>query len=393
MRAALEIAAKDLRQKVRDRSAILVGLVAPFVLAALFASILGGVAGSFHARWAFVDDDGSSVAAALREGPLAAMAASGQLTLQELADEAAARAAVEDERVEAVIIVPAGFAADALAGTGARLEVLADADAPTSGAVARSLLTAFAEEVDAARLAVVTTLAAGGGSPDAAGIDELAAAARAMPAPIVLDEVAADERQASNSTYYAAAMSIFFVFLSAQFGLTSLHVERRAGTLARILAGPVRWQDIILGKVAVSMIMALVSMTVIVVGTSILLGARWGDPLVVASLLVGAALAATGIALLAVAFTRTEEQAASIIAVVTMVLAILGGAFFPPDQGPEILARVSFLTPHAWFLRGVAGSSSGADLGTVLGPAGILVLIGVVAGSFGLLRARRLVLG
>ena len=37
MRAALDIALKDLKQKVRDRSALLISIVAPFVLAALFA--------------------------------------------------------------------------------------------------------------------------------------------------------------------------------------------------------------------------------------------------------------------------------------------------------------------------------------------------------------------
>ncbi len=134
------------------------------------------------------------------------------------------------------------------------------------------------------------------------------------------------------ATYYAAAMAILFVFLAAQFGLVSLHAERRSRTLARILAAPLRWWSIVAGKVIVSLVMALVSLGVIVVGTALLLGARWGDPLAVAALVISAALAATGIALLAVAFTRTEEQAGSAVAVVTMTLAILGGAFFPPTR-------------------------------------------------------------
>ena len=44
--------------------------------------------------------------------------------------------------------------------------------------------------------------------------------------------------------------------------------------------------------------------------------------------------------LLAVAFTRTEEQAGSAVAVVTMLLAVLGGSFFPANQGPELLSQV-----------------------------------------------------
>ncbi len=71
MRAALDIALKDLRQKVRDRSALLISVVAPFVLAALFSMILGGLDEDFHAHWGYVDLDGGDIATALGEGPSA----------------------------------------------------------------------------------------------------------------------------------------------------------------------------------------------------------------------------------------------------------------------------------------------------------------------------------
>jgi ABC-2 type transport system permease protein len=393
MRAALDIALKDLRQKTRDRSAILVGIVAPFLLAALFASILGGVEERFHARWALVDRDGGPVAAALREGPLAAMSGQGLLTLQRPATSGAARAALSDGSVEVAIIVPEGFSTAATSGTGAPLELLVDTDAALSGQVARSLLTGFVHEVEAIGLGVATALAAGGPPPDLATIPGLTEAARTMPSPIAIEDAAVGVREASNATYYAAAMAIFFVFMSAQFGLTSIHAERRAGTLARMVASPLRWRAILVAKLIVALLMAVLSMGVVVVGTSLLLGAGWGDPLAVGSLVVGAAVAATGVALVAVVLTRTEDQAASAIAVVTMVLAILGGAFFPLSQGPELLAQASFLTPHAWFLRGVADASAGGGIDVVAGPVGVLLLIGLVTGCLGLLRARRLVVG
>jgi ABC-2 type transport system permease protein len=394
MRAATDIALKDLRQKLRDRSAILIGVVAPFALAALFSSILGGTGEQrFHARWGLVDGDGGTTAAALVDGPLAAMSEAGLLTLERFPTAAAARAAVDDGSVEAAVIIPTGFSAAELSGSETGLELVVDPDAAISAQVARSVLAGFAQDVEAVRLAVATALEAGAQPPDPAAIPSIVEAARSSPSPIAIADISTADRQAPSATYYAAAMAIFFVFLSAQFGLTSIHAERRNGTLARLLASPLRWWAIVVGKVTVSMAMAIVSMAVIVVGTSLLLGARWGDPSVVAALIMGAALAATGVSLLAVAFTRTEEQAASAIAVVTMVLAILGGSFFPANQGPELLMRLSFLTPHAWFLRGVADASSGGDVVAAAGPVTILVLIGVITAGLGLLRARRLVLG
>ena len=117
-----------------------------------------------------------------------------------------------------------------------------------------------------------------------------------------------------------------------------------------------------------------------------------GDPAAVATLMLTAAMAATGIALLAVAFTRNEEQAGSAVAVVTIALAVVGGSVFPANQGPEVMSQLSVLTPHAWFLQGVNDVASGGDIVSVATPAAVLLLIGLVTGGLGLLRVRRLVL-
>lgn len=392
MRAAFDIALKDLRQKLRDRSAILLSIVAPFTLAALFSAILGGLEEDFQAHWAFVDLDGGAVATALQEGPIRGMETAGILSVERLTSADAARAAVEDGRVETAIIIPEGFSAATLAGSGSEVELIVDPDAVISAQVARSVLAGFAHQIDAVQLSVATALSTARQFPDPATAAALAEQARTLPDPIIISNATAEDRRASNSTYYAAAMAILFVFLASQYGLTSLHAERRERTLARMLAAPLHWWSVIAGKIVVSLVMAAVSMIVIVVGTALLLGASWGDPVAVAALVGGAALAATGLALFAVGFTRNEEQAGSAIAVLTMLLAVLGGSFFPANQAPEFLAQVSLVTPHAWFLRGIQDVASGGDITSAAGPLAVLLAIGLVAGGLGLLRARRLVL-
>ena len=51
MHAALAIAAKDLRQRVRDRSAIVVAVIAPFALAAVFSVLMPSGRNEFTARY------------------------------------------------------------------------------------------------------------------------------------------------------------------------------------------------------------------------------------------------------------------------------------------------------------------------------------------------------
>ena len=129
-----------------------------------------------------------------------------------------------------------------------------------------------------------------GRPPDDADTAALTDLARSLPAPVALVDEVAQDRTVSTSTYYAAAMAILFVFLAAQFGVTSLHAEQRAKTLARMVAAPMRWPvSILAGKTLVSMVLAA--------GLderhrdrdrAVLLGARWGDPVAVGALLLAA---------------------------------------------------------------------------------------------------------
>jgi ABC-2 type transport system permease protein len=390
MRAALDIAQKDLRQKVRDRSALFLAVLAPLGLAFLFTMMIPSSDG-FHTTWVVVDLDGGPIASALREGPLKGIADAGVADISTAATEAEARAQVEAGTVDAAIVIPAGFSDAAQTGKPARLAVVGGPSA-LSSEVARSVLTGFGTEIAAVQVGVVSVLqATGTGHDDPATLARLAEAALAIPAPIAVDEAATSDRQASSKTYYGASMAVLFVFFAAQFGVVGLLAERRNGTLARMLASPVAPSTILFGKVLVSFVLAAVSMGVVVLATTQLMGASWGDPVAVTALVLATAAAATGIATLVVGFARTEEQAGGAIAIVAMSLAVLGGSFFPLSQAPESLVALSVITPHAWFLRGVGDLAAGGGIDTVLTPLAILLAVAAVTGGLGLARARRVV--
>jgi ABC-2 type transport system permease protein len=186
-------------------------------------------------------------------------------------------------------------------------------------------------------------------------------------------------------------MAVLFLFFAAQFGVVGLLAERRTGTLARMLASPVAPSTILLGKVLVSFVLCVVSMTVMVAATTLLMGASWGDPIAVAALVLAVSASATGIATLVVGFARTEEQAGGAIAIVAMSLAVLGGSFYQISQAPEGLASLAIVTPHYWFIRGINDLAAGGGIEAVVTPVALLLAVGLVAGGLGLARARRVV--
>jgi ABC-2 type transport system permease protein len=148
----------------------------------------------------------------------------------------------------------------------------------------------------------------------------------------------------------------------------------------------------VLGKALGSFLLGIGAMTVLVLASSLLLGAEWGNPLAVALLVLAAVIAAMGITALITTLARTEEQAGGWNSIVAVSLAILGGAFFDVSQGPEILGQVSRITPHAWFLEGIdllsAPDTSVLDIGL---PLLALAAIGLVTGAAGMARAGTLV--
>jgi len=390
MSPALAIAARDLRQKVRDRSAIILSVVAPLMLAVLFSAMLPAGSDMFKATYAVVDLDGGPIARALVGGPMAGLGSSG-ITVVAVSSDAEARGRVTDGSASAALVIPAGFSDAVQGGMSAGLTIVGSVNRTLATQVLQSIVSSFASSVEGVQLAVSTVMASGGGS-GAGDAATVARTAQAMAAPVTIATDATKDRLSSSNTYYAASMAVLFVFFATQFGVVSLLAERRAGTLARMLASPISARTVLFGKLLVSIVLGVVSMSIMAVATTLLLGAHWGDPLAVAALILTTVLSASGIALVIVGIARTEDQAGGLTAIVAMVLAILGGSFFPLSQAPAILSLLSTFTPHAWFLRGIGDLSAGDGIEVVLPSVAVLGVLGVVTCTVGLLRAERVVI-
>ncbi len=392
MRVAFLIAIKDLRQRFRDRTALLVSIAAPLGLAVIFSQLLAGTT-DFHARYVVADMDGGELGRVLRQDVIGSLENGGVADITDAPTEAAARAAVEDGSADAAFLVPAGFTMAIQAGQAATLEVVGAQDAGLATEIARAVAQRFGDGVVTVQLAVATALDLRGPlTPDPALQARIVGAVSSASQPVVLVDETADLRQLTLPAYFSASMAIMFLFFAAQIGLVTLFEERRQGTLARVLAGPVRPWTVLAGKTLGSFVLGVLSMTVLVIATTVLVRADWGPPLGVALMLVAAVIAAVGISTLVISFTRSAEAAGAASSAVAITLAILGGSFSPTATAPEVMATVALATPHGWFMHGLAEMAGPAGSVTDgLSAVGVLLVMGLVCGSIGLARARRLV--
>ena len=381
MRAALLIASKDLRQRVRDRSALMIAIVVPLALASIFGLIFhNAITGRVTFTFGIVDQDHGPAAQAFLTDALGPLQHAGLIKVRREPTLATGRNAVNTNAVAATFVLPAGFSSAIERGEPARLQVLGSVDSTIGTQVAQSVAQSYADRIDTIRLATA-----------AARPKPINAVQAAALAPIAVADVSTKNRQLDAGTFYGAGMAVFFLFFTVQFGISSLFDERRDGTLQRMLAAPIRRSAILTGKLITSLVLGFVSMTVLAVATSFLLSADWGNALGVAILIVAGVLAATAVMTLVATFAHNSEQAQSWQAMVALVFGMLGGTFFPVAQAGGLLAALSLATPQAWFLRGLDDLTGGAGAHAVLGPVAAILVFALVTGSLAVMRIGRLV--
>jgi ABC-2 type transport system permease protein len=395
MRALLTITGKDLRRSVRDRSALFISIGAPLILAFILSTVLGGAGDeqNFEVSYGVVDLDGGPLAQTFRTDVLGGLVDAGFADVRDVDSETRARTLAEDDDISAAFIIPEDFSESVQAGQGGEIEVVASPDSEIGGEIANSVAQQFASELDAVGLSIGTVAATSGTAPSPDEIEELSRRAAAIEPPIQISESDASSRQFDADTFFPAGMAVFFLFFTTQFGAISLLRERTEGTLARLMVAPISRATIVAAKGLFTFVLGVVSMTTLIVASKFLLGAKWGDAIGVGLLVLAGVFAATGIQSLVTTLAKTDQQAAGYGSIIAVTLGLLGGTFFPVAQAPGLLADLSFVTPHAWLMRGLGELSGGAGAALdVLLPVAALVLFGLVTGTLAMVRARGMVI-
>ncbi|MGZ8631397.1 MAG: ABC transporter permease [Actinomycetota bacterium] len=385
MRDAWTIATKDLRRRLRDRTALLVALVLPFGLAYIFSLTLGDVENqAFEATYAVVNE---GTTGDLPEEFIRLLESLDFVTLRGAASEVEATTLASDGQIDAAVVFPGAFTEQVQAGRGGTIEVITSPDSSIGALVAESLAGSFASNLDAIGLSVATV-----SEPGAPVDPELVARVQAVPPGAEIRTADAEDQAASQATFFAIGMAVFFLFFAVEFGVRGLLEEREDGTLSRLLVAPISPSSVIGGKALASFALGLVSTGLLVVATTWLLDARWGEPLGVALLVLGGVLAAVGVTALVATLAATTAQAGAYVSIVAVVGGLLGGTFFPISQA-GLLGTIRFLSPQGWLMEGFQELAYGGSVPDIIGPLVGVLVIAIVSGSIAWARSKRMVAG
>ena len=119
------------------------------------------------------------------------------------------------------------------------------------------------------------------------------------------------------------------------------------------------------------------------------MGARWGDPLGVALLIVALVAAAAGVLMLVAGLARTAEAAGNLQSIIAITLGSVGGAFFRVPAQNGLLRVLQDAAPHHWFLQGMGDLAGGGGVGALGHELLALAAFALVAGGVGWLALER----
>ena len=214
--------------------------------------------------------------------------------------------------------------------------------------------------------------------------DALAALASA-PRQLTLAVKPAGKREEPPSGFSQAVpgtMVMFTMLILLTSGAILLVVERQAGLLRRLASTPITPGSIVLGKWISRMALGLVQLAFAMTVGRLVFRVDWGSslPMVILVLAMWAAFTAS-LALLLANVARTMAQMAGIGVLTSMVLAALGGCWWPIEITPKWMQSLSLALPTGWTMDAMHKLVNfGYDWTAALPHVAVLAVASVVCG-------------
>jgi ABC-2 type transport system permease protein len=198
-----------------------------------------------------------------------------------------------------------------------------------------------------------------------------------------VDQVNYNPRGNSSAGQLITWVFIPLIGISAMFAY-----ERQKGTLRRLLTTPTRKGTYLLGTIFGQVVTALVQMLLLILFGIFVMKLNWGSqPLALAVMLVSAALAAAALGATLGTFVKTEGQANGLSTMAGMVMALLGGCWYPLEMFPQVVQNIVKILPTTWAMRGLLDIVlRGQGLAAILPDAGILLIFATVFFGIGIWR-------
>ena len=342
LRQSLIIAAKDTRVFLKDRLGLAFALLFPLIFVLAFSLALRNVGpGDERLSITVATQEEEGISHQIIEG--LAEGNTVDLTVMEYGD---AVRATEDGDIGGFVAFPADFTSGLVGGRPTKLEVVAQIGDPETEAA----LVGFANAVAAASSNTRTAVQA---IVQIAGVE-------ALPQDMVAfgqdrnllrfeTEQIGPVEPFSAGNFTVPGYLTMFVFFAAALAAEAITRERENHTMERLMANGTRRESVVAGKYLGSVYRGAMQLAVL---WGVGLGAFGIDlgfsPAAVILISVLMVLTSAAFGVMLAALVRTQASASSAAVLASLVLAPIGGCWWPLFITPEWMQTLARITPHGW---------------------------------------------
>jgi ABC-2 type transport system permease protein len=400
---AFDLAAKDLKQLLRDWRTALFLLAMPLAMTLLMGFAFGGFGGGEkdpRLPVGVLNQDGSGPAGRYLLELLGASAVVRPETLK-ASEQDALDKKVREGDLAAVVVVPAGYGEALLSGTPLPLRVVVDPGS-SGGLTAQTEIQAaagrLAGSAEAARIAAQMleeqakahpeTVSGWAGPQDRqqfleASLEQALQEWKQVAIAVKVSESGAiaqeDSPRQGGFLHTSPSMMVQFAIAGLIGAATMLVTERKSRSLRRLLTTPISRAEILLGHYLAMVVLILFQLAVLVAFGQIVLGVPYlSQPVAVLLVMFATALWTAALGLLIGALAKSEEQVVLFSLIPMFVLAGMGGAWVPLEYTGKVFQTIGHLLPTAWAMDGFENIViRGLGLQSVLLPVGIMLAYAV----------------
>jgi ABC-type multidrug transport system permease subunit len=165
------------------------------------------------------------------------------------------------------------------------------------------------------------------------------------------------------------------------FGGATIAAERRNGVIKRLMVYPVARLELVMGKIYGLMLLGVVQVLFFLAVGKFLFHVNLGAnlPAVALTLMIFSWVAAS-LGVLVGSLTAAEDRVVGICVLASLLMAALGGCWWPLEIGPPVMKTIALCTPNGWAMQALHQLISfGSGFDAVLKPLAVLLSFGAIA--------------
>jgi ABC-2 type transport system permease protein len=205
----------------------------------------------------------------------------------------------------------------------------------------------------------------------------------AKPNPVSLDAKFAGRKPVPSGFNFSLPgnLVMFLMMNLLIFGGSTVAAERRNGVIKRLMLHPVTRLELVMGKIYGLMLLGIAQISFFLTVGKFLFHVDLGAnlPAVALTLLVFAWVAGS-LGVLVGSLTVAEDRVRGICVLASLLMAALGGCWWPLEIGPPVMKTIALCTPNGWAMQALHQLISfGSGFSAVLLPLAVLLIFGAVA--------------